>query len=80
MQCVRRHGPRIAHVHVKDVDEVGNWQALGQGSIDWRAFVYLLRQFAYSGWIVAEEESARARADQIAAVTGNRAYLQSLGL
>ena len=80
MDCVRRHRVRIAHVHIKDVAADGNWQPLGEGIIDWPALFSFLRDTAYTGWIVAEEESAFARAEPEAAIRNNRAYLQSLGL
>jgi hypothetical protein len=40
----------------------------------------LLRtELKFSGWVVGEEESAQAADDPVAAVTGNRQYLKSLG-
>jgi inosose dehydratase len=79
MACLVRHRWRIAHVHIKDVDAVGNWQPLGGGRIAWREVLDFLRQSGYVGWIVAEEESDAAFADQAAAILGNRTYLRSLG-
>jgi inosose dehydratase len=80
MPCLRRHRLRIAHVHIKDVDAAGNWKPLGGGRIDWREVLGFLRETGYMGWIVAEEESDAAFADQAAAIRGNRAYLRSLDL
>jgi sugar phosphate isomerase/epimerase len=80
MTCFRRHRSRIAHVHIKDADAAGNWQPLGGGRIDWRELLVFLRETGYTGWIVAEEESAAAFSDQAAAIRGNRAYLRSLGV
>ena len=80
MDCIRSHRARIAHVHIKDVDVDRNWQPLGQGSIDWGQLFDLLVDTQYAGWIVAEEESARAREDPAAAITHNRQYLESMGL
>ena len=37
-----------------------------------------LREIGYAGWIVAEEESADAHADPVAAIRMNRAYLRTL--
>ena len=79
MDCVRRHRKRIAHVHIKDVDEAGRWKALGDGVIDWEALVGFLRETAYQGWIVAEEESDDARRDPNAAIVKNRRFLKALG-
>jgi inosose dehydratase len=80
MPCLRRHRSRIAHVHIKDADAAGNWKALGDGRIAWPEVFDFLRESGYTGWIVAEEESDAAFADQAAAIRGNRAYLRSLGL
>jgi sugar phosphate isomerase/epimerase len=80
MACLRRHRPRIAHVHIKDVDAVGNWQPLGGGRIAWREVFDFLRETGYTGWVVAEEESAAAYSDQAGAILVNRAYLRSLGM
>ena len=79
MACFRRHRSRIAHVHIKDVDAEGNWQPLGAGIIPWRDLLDFLQETGYAGWIVAEEESAAAHLDPVAAIRGNRAYLRSLG-
>jgi inosose dehydratase len=78
MACLRRHRSRIAHVHIKDVDETGNWLPLGAGGIPWREVLGFLRETGYTGWIVAEEESAAAHADPTAAIRANRAYLRTL--
>ena len=80
MACLRRHRSRIAHVHIKDVDAKGNWQRLGGGRIPWREALDFLRDTGYAGWIVAEEESDAAFADQAAAILRNRIYLRSLGM
>jgi len=80
MACLRRHRSRIAHVHIKDVDAKGNWQRLGGGRIGWREALDFLRDTGYAGWIVAEEESDAAFADQAAAILRNRIYLRSLGM
>ena len=80
MPCLRRHRSRIAHVHIKDADAAGNWKALGAGRINWREVFDFLRGSGYTGWIVAEEESDAAFADQAAAIRGNRTYLRELGL
>jgi inosose dehydratase len=78
MACLRRHRSRIAHVHIKDVDDAGNWLPLGAGRIPWQEVLGFLRETGYTGWIVAEEESAAAHADPAAAIRANRAYLRTL--
>jgi sugar phosphate isomerase/epimerase len=79
LECLRRHRERIAHVHIKDADARNEWQALGRGIIPWQAVLDFLRDSGYTGWVVAEEESAEARRDPVGAVVGNRRYLRSLG-
>lgn len=78
LACFRAHRARIAHVHVKDVDASGSWQALGDGTIRWTELLGYLADTDYSGWIVAEEESAFARQDPDAAIRRNCEYLRSL--
>ena len=78
LACLRRHRPRIAHVHIKDVDAAGDWQPLGGGRIPWREVLDFLRETGYGGWIVAEEESAAAYSDQAAAILRNRTYLRTM--
>lgn len=78
--CIRRHGGRVSHVHIKDVDAQGRWQPLGRGVIDWKAFFGALEDAGYRGWIVAEEESEDARRDQAGAIRANREFLADLGL
>ncbi len=78
MDCMRRHRDRIAHVHIKDVDENGNWQPLGQGIIEWQPLFDFLKETHYKGWIVAEEESGAARKNPLAAISRNREFLKSI--
>ena len=66
-------------MHIKDADAQHNWQALGKGVIPWKEVLTYLRDSGYTGWIVAEEESAHARLDPVGAVVGNRRYLRSIG-
>ena len=80
MDCIRRHRDRIVHVHIKDVDAEGNWEPLGQGTIDWRSVFDFLRGSQYNGWIVAEEESGGAAKDPAGAIARNRQFLRTMGL
>jgi sugar phosphate isomerase/epimerase len=56
--AVRLLGPRLAHVHVKNVSWMrarGKWRwrhaALGAGLVDWAAVFDALRGAGYSGWL-----------------------------
>lgn len=79
LACFRRHRDRIRHVHIKDADAAGGWQPLGKGIIPWAELFAFLNESGYTGWIVAEEESAGAYLDPAGAIRGNRAYLRGLG-
>jgi len=53
----------IKHVHFKDITESSEWTAMGNGIIDFRQIVRMLKDFGYAGWIMVEEESPLAEAD-----------------
>lgn len=79
MDCLRKHSERIKHVHIKDVDERGEWRPLGGGIIDWRSVFEFLERISYQGWVVAEEESALAYENPCTAVKRNRDFLHGIG-
>jgi inosose dehydratase len=79
MDCLNRHRPLIAHVHVKDVDPGGRWVGMGQGITPVSQLFTWLEETGYPGWVVIEEESDGARQDPAAAVAANRRYLESMG-
>jgi inosose dehydratase len=66
----------IRHVHFKDMDPAGAWEEMGRGCIDFHALVDLLRQADYRGWIMIEDESARAEKDPDAVTLDNGKYIQ----
>ena len=80
LTCLRTYRSRITHLHLKDASADGTWQALGRGVCDFHGALTLLRETAWDGWLVAEEESEAARRDGVAAIRGNREYLRTLGL
>lgn len=79
LTCLQTYSSRITHLHLKDVTTTGEWVPLGEGIGDFPAVMALLRSANYKGWIVAEEESAAARQDGLAAIHKNRAYLNQIG-
>jgi len=79
LTCLRTHLSRITHLHLKDATADREWVALGDGICDFPAVMALLESAGYDGWVVAEEESADAHRDGVAAIRKNRAYLRSIG-
>jgi L-ribulose-5-phosphate 3-epimerase len=45
---------RIVHVHVKDVDERGEWARVGSGLVDWRGELRRLAADGYDGLLSLE--------------------------
>lgn len=75
------YADRICHVHLKDVDAEGNWQAMGDGVCDMPATIRFLRdELKFDRWYVLEEECAAAWNDPAGAVKANKRYLDGLGL
>ncbi|BDG05394.1 myo-inosose-2 dehydratase [Anaeromyxobacter oryzae] len=84
LELLRRHGPRVCHVHLKDVRPAvmrlarnrawsflqavlnGVFTVPGDGAIDFRAVLALLRQQGYRGWLVVEAEQDPAVAPSYA--------------
>jgi sugar phosphate isomerase/epimerase len=79
LPCLQTYIERISHLHLKDVTGSGEWVPLGEGVCDFPAVMALLESVNYTGWIVAEEESAAAARDGQAAIQRNRAYLKKIG-
>lgn len=78
---LRHYRERIRYLHLKDVDEGGAWAMLGEGVCDIAAVIETVRPAPhFTGWVVAEEESATAAADPASAVRRNRARLRAYGL
>jgi inosose dehydratase len=80
LPLLRRHRARLVHLHLKDVTPTGEWAPLGAGVADVPALLAFLRETAYAGWLMLEEESEAARADPAAAVRRNRAWLRQFGV
>jgi inosose dehydratase len=80
VDTLRRFQARIIHMHLKDADADNKWQPLGQGICGIPAVLNFLEQEAkFSGWVVAEEESASAAASPEKAIAANRQFLKSIG-
>jgi sugar phosphate isomerase/epimerase len=80
-EAVRSLHRRIVHVHAKDARRGGASRAaqevpLGAGDIDWLAFLGLLEEVEYHGWLTVERETGDNRAADIAAGV---AFLRRIG-
>lgn len=79
LTCLRTHIAQITHLHLKDANANREWVGLGEGICDIPRALKVLEVAGYNGWVVAEEESAEARQDGMAAIRRNREYLRSIG-
>jgi sugar phosphate isomerase/epimerase len=78
-ETLRRHGRRIAYVHLKDAGADGFWKLMGEGDVGIPEVVAFLEdEIFFSGWLVAEEEALEAGEDPAGAVLRNRRYLAGL--
>ena len=63
--------PRVGQVHLKDADATetpGTWgseKRLGDGQVDWPAFLGVLDEHGYDGYLVIEREAGASRIDDI---------------
>lgn len=53
---------------------------LGRGSVDFRAFLGLLRSSGYNGWLVVEQDVLPSMGTPAQSAARNREYLRSLGV
>ncbi|WP_035850788.1 myo-inosose-2 dehydratase [Kitasatospora azatica] len=92
--AVRAHGPRIAHVHLKDLrpqvlaaaDRSSFLQAVldgvftvpGDGMVDFPEVLAELAQAGYRGWLTVEAEQDPAKAHPLTYALKARAYLREV--
>jgi inosose dehydratase len=54
-ELVRRHGDRVRHVHLKDLDRAsGEFRPLGTGDLDLDDVLAAVREIGYDDWLVVE--------------------------
>ena len=76
---IRTHLARVRYLHLKDVDEKGQWRMLGEGICDTKAVVGLVATApGFTGWLVLEEESETAARDPARAIQKNRKKIAEL--
>lgn len=78
LAIVRRYFPRVNHVHLKDMDEAGNWAAMGRGSIDDQGITRFLVEQGYDGWIVVEDECPAAVDDPDSVALADGGYVSAV--
>ncbi len=83
VQAIRVLGPRLLHVHLKDVPAVGSHQcvALGRGIIDMPGVFRELKSCGYHGWLSIEIETGDhdPTAEIIASAGAVRGWLSNPG-
>ncbi|MCB8882012.1 sugar phosphate isomerase/epimerase [Acidisoma cellulosilytica] len=81
LDLLRTYSDRIRYLHLKDLDEDGQWAMLDTGDCDLDAVVTTVRRAEnFNGWLVIEEESDQAARDPLAAVKANRDKMREFGL
>lgn len=76
--AVRRLGPFITNVHLKDRDEQGAFCPLGRGVMDLAPVLDALGQTGYDRWLVVDEESRGVETPAACRIA--MAYLADYGL
>ncbi|MEA2226574.1 MAG: inosose dehydratase [Solirubrobacteraceae bacterium] len=78
LEVITRYRDRVDHVHFKDIDADGTWAPTGEGRIDFPGIVAHLRDTAYSGWIVFEDESPSVEQDPDLGARRNGVYARDV--
>jgi inosose dehydratase len=60
LATMQRWQSLINHVHYKDWDGVPEFSLMGEGKVDFVAITRWLQSWNYRGWIILEDEAARA--------------------
>lgn len=76
VEVSKRYVSRIRHVHFKDMNLDGDWVEMGKGAIDFAGIVDVLKGSGYVGWIMVEDESARAEDDPDSVAMENGHYIK----
>jgi len=73
-----RVAQRVVHVHLKDVDENGDWTRLGAGTIDYAGQLHALADEGYAGLLSLETHYAKRPGGQEAATRESVGALRTL--
>jgi sugar phosphate isomerase/epimerase len=75
-------GPLVKGIHIKDGKrQGGQWTPIGEGEVDWRAFLTTAKKIGYHDWLVAEYEgtlTGKYYSDPEKASKDTMAYLRKL--
>jgi sugar phosphate isomerase/epimerase len=75
---VRRYARLLRNVHLKDMDAQGHFCPLGRGGVDLHCVLKALRDVAYDGWLVVDEETHGMPTEEAFSIAA--AYLRNKGL
>ena len=78
MEIIEKYYSRIVHVHFKDMNNAGDWEPMGGGSIDHVGITSFLAASGYDGWIVVEDECHDAIGDPDSVTKRDGAYVNSV--
>jgi inosose dehydratase len=78
LETVRRYRDRVDHIHYKDIDAAGAWAPTGAGVVDFEGVTAFLKDTAYSGWIVFEDEADATQRDPDDAARRNGVYVRDV--
>ena len=60
VQMMRDYRSLINHVHYKDMNADKSWALMGEGIVDFKTITQDLVDSNFEGWIIVEDECARA--------------------
>ncbi len=76
LEMMRAYRSLVTHVHFKDMSAEDEWAGIGDGIADFPTIVSYLAVTGYTGWVIAEDESALAESDPDEATHRNAAYIR----
>ncbi len=76
VRIFKEYASTIRHIHFKDMTSDGRWEQMGKGDIDFKTIVQDLEKNGYEGWIMVEDESARAEDDPDSVTLENGDYVR----
>jgi inosose dehydratase len=60
LQKIKEYRSLVRHVHFKDMYGDRTWAQMGKGTIDFAAITSFLRDTAFDGWLIVEDECKKA--------------------